>query len=276
MGKPGVGTDIQAMEFNNSSVAFDPAGFNTLVLAQGVTLVHWQAMPDPIGLLDKFDNRRPDATYNNNVFNGYYYKKMGVLNGIMSNNTKEAKTSAGGVVDAGTAQLTAHTHYLTDDKLNISDKRVYLTPMDRLYLDESTILVPRGELVEASITGVDTLNFPCEQVLNIVDSDGIEYNSECYQITNGLIKWVGNRPTFNIEANKGKVYSIKYLLKPFYYIDRMIHELRVTQAEDEVTGKRNLVQINQSCIVHREYIYQTKAKAPEDQDQKGSVPRPTE
>lgn len=268
-------TDMQAMDFTNQSVAFDVEAFNTAIIAHGVTLVHWQAMPNPVGLIDKYDNRRPNLTNNNNVFNGFYYKKVGALKATISNNTKEAKASTGGLVDAGVAQLTAHTFYL-DDNGDISNKRVYLSPFDRFYLDQTDILAPRGELVEASITGTDTLNFPVEQVLSIVDADGIEYTSDCYQIIDGTIKWGNKRPSFDIEVNKGKIYSIKYLLRPFYYVDRLLHEIRLAQVEDPYTGDRKFVPINQSCIINREYIFQNKSKNPEDPNQKDAISSPRE
>jgi hypothetical protein len=265
--------ETQQMEFpRGESVAFDAEAWDDAVDAHGLTFVHWQAMPDPIGLQGKNDVRRPDGVNNANSFNGFYYVKQGLVKAIMSSNTKEAKASTGGIVDSGVAQFTPATRYLC----NVTEeaRRVYLSPYDRFYLKDEDIFVPRGELIEASINGLDRTAFPAEKVLNIIDADGISYDSNCYTIINGMISWGDNRPTFNVEANKGKVYSIKYLFRPFFYVHRLIHELRLQQVIDETTGEQRLIPVNQSCIVQREYMFHNKQLDSTAQDQEAAVQRP--
>jgi hypothetical protein len=265
--------DIQQQEIpRGESVAFDAQAWDDAVSAHGLTFIHWQAMPDPIGLQSKYDSRKPDAVNNPNVFNGFYYVKMGELQAIMSGNTKETKATAGGIVDSGIAQFTPATRYLCFK--NEIPQRVYLSPYDRFYLKDEDIFVPRGELIEASITGVDRATFPVEKVINIVDADGISYDSSCYTIDKGLIHWKDKRPSFNVEVNKGKVYSIKYLLRPFFYVHRLIHELRLMQILDEMTGDHKLIPVNQSCIVQREYMFQNKQVDPSNPNQEGAIPAP--
>jgi hypothetical protein len=261
----------EAMIFpRDESIAFDNLAFDEAIRAHGPVFIHWQAMPDPLGLLSKFDSRRPDAVNNNKAFNGWYYVKRGSVAAALTGSSKEAKATNGGMIDAGTAQFTPATTYLN------CDSRVYLSPNDRLYLEEESILVPRGELVEASMDGLDTLSFPAEQILAIVDADGVEYGPESYDIVQGKIQWrvSSPRPSFNIEENKGKVYSIKYLLRPFYYVGRLLHELRVIQFVDDL-GSRKMAQVNQSAIVHREYLFQNKSKDESDPNQVGATERPS-
>jgi hypothetical protein len=275
MAKPQFPIEVQQMEFpRGESVSFDVQAFDDAVAAHGPTFVHWQAMPDPIGLQGKFDSRRPDGVNNTNSFNGWYYVKMGELQAVLSGSTKEAKASAGGIVDAGIAQITPSTRYLCSS-IEIP-RRVYLSPFDRFYLKDESIVVPRGELVEASITGIDKTAFPCEQVLAIVDADGIEYGPQDYTIVSGMIKWNSHRPSYNVEVGKGKVYSVKYLLKPFFYVHRLVHELRLMQIIDPGTGERKVVQANQSAIVQREYLFQNKVVDATAQDTAGAIPAPTE
>jgi hypothetical protein len=50
---------IAQNQFNPGSVAFDLDAFDELIAAHGVELVHWRAMPNPAGLVDRFDSRRP-------------------------------------------------------------------------------------------------------------------------------------------------------------------------------------------------------------------------
>jgi hypothetical protein len=268
--------EIQQSEFSRGeSVAFDALAWDDAVAAHGLTFVHWQAMPDPIGLQSKTDSRRPDAVNNVNAFNGFYYVKMGELQAIMTGNTKEVKASTGGIVDSGVAQFTPSTRYLCSAVEE--PKRVYLSPFDRFYLKDEDIFVPRGELIEASLNGVDKTAFPVEKVLAIVDADGIAYDSNCYTINNGSIWWnTDTKPTFNTEANRGKVYSIKYLFRPFFYVHRLIHELRLMQTVDEMTGEHKLIPVNQSCIVQREYMYHNKNVDPSSENQEGAIQPPQE
>ena len=277
MAKPLFPVETQVMEFpRGESVSFDAQAFDDAVAAHGPVFVHWQAMPDPIGLQSKFDSRRPDGVNNTNAFNGWYYVKVGELQAILSGSTKEAKASTGGIVDSGIAQLTPSTRYLC--KPTDNPRRVYLTPNDRFYLKDESIVVPRGELIEASIGGIDKTAFPCEEVLAIVDADGTQYHPQDYTVINGMIQWNDGRPrpSYNVEAGRGKVYSVKYLLKPFFSVHRLIHELRLMQVIDPGTGERRMIQANQSAIVQREYLFQNKVVDASAQDTTGAIPQPTE
>ena len=205
--------------------------------------------------MSKDSARRPDATPNENVSNGYYYIKAGTFHALISGNTKEVKATTGGVIDPSIAQITPCRFYESD--FNCKPKRVYLAPIDRLYLTNSSILVTHSDLQEASISGVDSLKFPVVEVLDLVDSNGQDYTEADYDVKNGQIVWKDGRPRpgWNMEAGKGQVYSIRYLYQPYWYIHRIIHEIRVVQTIND-EGESDMIQAPQSAIVAREFVHQ--------------------
>ena len=249
-------TDAKEMEFPaGESVAFDVDAYDDNIRAHGPTFIHYRAMPNPIGLVSKDSARRPDATPNENVSNGYYYIKAGTFHALISGNTKEVKATTGGVIDPSIAQITPCRFYESD--FNCKPKRVYLAPIDRLYLTNSSILVTHSYLQEASISGVDSLKFPVVEVLDLVDSNGQDYTEADYDVKNGQIVWKDGRPRpgWNMEAGKGQVYSIRYLYQPYWYIHRIIHEIRVVQTIND-EGESDMIQAPQSAIVAREFVHQ--------------------
>ena len=47
-----------AFQFAPISVSFDPDAFDDALRAQGVQYVHWRAMRCPVGLTDRYSERR--------------------------------------------------------------------------------------------------------------------------------------------------------------------------------------------------------------------------
>lgn len=237
----------------NGSVVYDLDAFEELVQAHGLVFQHFVAMRDPIGLISKTDIRRPNAVYDDHISNGFYYIEGGKIRALFSGNTKEVRASSGGITDSGIAQITPSLVYLN------TNQKTYLAPYDRLYLDESSILTTRTDLVNTSITGHDRLPFPVVEVLYLVDSDGTRYQNSDFSIVNGGITWDAKRPS--------SVYSIKYTYRPFWLVHRMVHDIRIVQAVD-YAGDRQVKQAHQSSIVQREYLFLNSV-----QNDQGTNPR---
>lgn len=242
--------------FDKGSVAYDLQAFEDLVQAHGLVFVHYVAMKDPIGLISKTDLRRPNAIQDDHLSNGLYYIESGKIRGLMSGNTKETRASSGGITDPGIAQLTPSLTYLE------SDTGVYLSPYDRLYLEESAVLTTRSDLVNTSQAGLDRLPFPAVDVLYLVDSEGNRFEKSEFSIVNGKIQFGAKRPS--------SVYSVKYTYRPFWLVHRMVHDLRVIQSLDYM-GQREVKQAHQSCILQREYMFLNAM-----QNEQGTNPRGVE
>lgn len=254
---------IQQLQFRSGSVAFDPIAVDAAIKAHGIRFEHWTAMYNPIGLIDKNDSRRPDAEIDFESINGLFYVKAGYFRALLLGNTKETRAAEGGTLNSARAQLTPQRFYESENRQD--SQRVYLAPYDRLYLDNPDILVVRHELVASHETGLDRLNFPVSKVHVIVDSNSIQYGPDDYQVEEGCIKWVGKRPGINPTTGRGVVYSVRYLYRPHWLVNNMLHELRLAQHED-LNGKSTIL-MPQSAIVLREYVFLNKQKNPNKPDQ---------
>jgi hypothetical protein len=246
---------IQPIEFPTAtSVTFDLQGFLDGIRAHGLRFIHFRAMRDPSGIVDKYDSRKPNPQ-NPRAINGMHYSRGGLVTALCLGNTKETKASDAGVVDSSTAQFTPLLHY--ED----TNKRVFLAPYDRLILDDEAALVSRHELVESSPTGIDRPKFPAVEILDCVDARGVAYHqNEDFDLTqDGLIIWKDRRPGQDVDSGKGVVYSIRYVYRPCWYVVRLIHEIRAIQQEDYMTGKRYMAQAPQSALVQREYVFESEA-----------------
>jgi hypothetical protein len=236
------------------SVAFDLQAFLNNIKAHGLRFVHWRAMRNPIGMVDMDDTRRPDAEAPA-AYNGMFYIKAGTVTALCLGNTKEVKSSEGGLVDASTAQFTPLCSY-EDTK-----DQVFLAPFDRLYLEEESVLVSRHELVEANITGKDRPKFPAAKILDCIDAHGNYYKQGTdFELTSdGIIVWGDRQPGQNVSNGKGVIYSIRYVYRPYWYVARLLHEIRIIQQTNPVTGKRTTKQAPQSALVHREFVFENQA-----------------
>jgi len=251
LGLPGP-SEIQTMDYPNGlSIGLDVEAFDEAIRAHGVELVHYRGMRDPTGLVDLGDTRRPEGTAPTSS-NGMIYTEAGTLTGLVTSNSKDLRRSEGGLLDSGIAQLTAPRNY------DNTAEPIYLHPMDRLYLKETSVLVTHQQLVENHISGRDRLRFPVTQVLDLVDARGIRYKAGAdFQIApSGDLVWGSRRPGES-EAGKGLVYAVRYLYRPFFYVDSLIHDLRIVQQEDPVTGQRRTVRMPQTAKIAREYVYRT-------------------
>ena len=247
---------IQQLVFKPGSIAFDPEALDNAVRAHGVKMEHYRVLFNPAGLLDPYDSRRPDVEIDSQALNGMTYVKAGSFMCLLLGNTKETRAMEGGTLNSARAQMTPQRFYEKEEGKEL--ERIYLAPYDRLYLCNENILVTRHELAVNHEDGLDRLNFPVVQVHVLVDSNGIQYGPSDYQVENGCLRWTGKRPGVNPNTGKGLVYSVRYLYRPFFYVNNLLHELRLAQHED-LRGK-STIELPQSAIVVREYVYHTKQK----------------
>ena len=248
---------INQLKFRSGSVAFDVDVLDATIEAHGIRMEHQRVLYNPAGLIDKYDSRRPDVEIDSESLNGLTYIKAGWFKCLLLGNTKETRAMEGGTLNSARAQMTPKRFYEKEEGGEL--ERVYLAPFDRLYLDNENILVTRHELAVNHEDGLDRLNFPVVQVHVVVDSNGIQYGPNDYCVENNCIKWVGRRPGVNPNTGKGVVYSVRYLYRPFFYVSNLLHELRLAQHEDPIKGK-STIELPQSAIIVREYVYHTKQK----------------
>lgn len=245
----------------------------------GSDFTHYKATPSPIGKNDRGDYRRNEGV-DTITSNGMIYRCAGKFTATMTDNTREQKRSAGGILDPSESKLVLPRFY---NKEGVADgDRIYLAPGDRLYFSD-----PNADVLVANYHEMDyqpdidnTPMFPIVKLDGpVVDSRNIEYVCGVdYQITSmGSIRWLtgGKNPGIDPDTGKGRIYSVRYLYKAFYYIVALPKEVRVTNVT--TGGVRAPERMPYHAVIVREYIFhnqnrgdklnQNKPKTPERADE---------
>ena len=241
----------------------------------GADFKHYKAMPSPIGKNDRGSYRRSDGV-DTITSNGMIFQCVGTFTATMTDNSREQKRSGGGVLDPSESKLVLPRFY---NKNGVSDgDRIYLAPGDRIYFADPNA-DDRVSTYQSMDYQSDVDNEPlfpiCKLELPIVDSRGIQYSEGLdYQVTSeGNIRWLpgGKNPGTDPNTGRGRVYSVRYLYKAYYYIVALPKEVRITNVT--VGGVRGPERMPYHAIVVREYIFhnqnrgdklnQNKPKTPE-------------
>jgi hypothetical protein len=259
------GTQLDAISPAASpfQVSFDLGKQDAFVTSLGVDFVHYKAMPSPIGMNDRGDYRRSDGELDVISSNGMIYTKSGCFTATMVDNSKSQKRSDGGVLDYSTSRLIMPRFYNKAEEVANGD-RIYLAPGDRVYLADKDAddLVPNYQRMEYKESEENRPMFPIVKIETVVDSRGISYKEgQDFEVCEGNIKWVagGNNPGINPETSTGRVYSIRYLYKAFWYIIAIPKEVRLTNITEG--DKRVPERMAYHAVVQREYIYQNQVNA---------------
>jgi hypothetical protein len=254
---------IDQISFSPTSVLFDAGAFDRSITTHGVLMIHWAAQPCPVGKIDENSVRRPHPDHSS-CSNGMIYTKAGRVRCLFINSSNKMDQWDTGLADGSTVTETTPRTY--DD----SDNEIQVVPFDRFFIDEESLLVPHTQLVEAHISGHDRLSFPVVKVVNIIDAKGITYCPEDYTIENGQIVWTGpNQPGYNPLIQKGTIYSIRYLYRPFFYVDRVAHQTRQITVDTGLESKN--VRGPQEFTLIREKVFLKEEK--DDQAANPDSPR---
>lgn len=256
-------------------ISFDIGSFDELIRSQGVKFIHYRAMRCPVGMTDVSDGRKSHPDHSG-CSNGFIFTKVGTVTASLLSNSKDKRLLDMGLWDGSTVMSTFPRYYD-----NPSDQPFHVSIFDRFYLDETALLgnVPLTVVAEQFFihheSGYDRLKFPVVLVEDLMDARGDRYvQGEDFVIENGQLKWVTSRrptpelqtgpgmPNTGVGPTRGAVCSIRYRHVPFWYVGHLMHEVRVTQVQDEATGERKLVRMSYQVLLHREFLGQDK-----DQDQ---------
>lgn len=210
---------ITQIEFDDRSVLFDAGAFDRAISSHGCKLVHWISQPCPGGKISKYDVRRPGHCHLG-CSNGMVYTRAGCVKSLFINSGNKQDQYDTGIIDGTRVTVTTPRTY--DD----SDDELHVVPYDRFYLDEEALIVPHTQLVEYHIAGHDRLSFPVVKVVSIIDSKGIKYCPEDCTIEDGQIVWGSKNPGYDPVLQMGTIYSIRYLYRPYFYVENVLHQTR--------------------------------------------------
>jgi hypothetical protein len=241
--------NIYSVLLPKEAISLDAVAFDSFVHTYGVRFIHAIALPCPIGLDDPTDIRR---THDDHVgcSNGHIYTMVGRVTCLFSSNTTAIKHLDSGLVDGSSVAVTFSRFYDDDPK-----RRVLVRPFDRFLLEEDNITsVATNQMKRRQDGRADRPSYPALAVHILIDSDGNGYlQGTDFVLDRGDISWLpGKGPT------AGKTYSIHYEYKPFFYCDRLIHEIRVIPTKDFVnTHQIRNERLSFGAILNREYIRRT-------------------
>jgi hypothetical protein len=250
------------IEFDDRSVLFDIGAFDRAITSHGCKLVHWIAQPCPVGKVDRYSVRRPGHDHLG-CSNGMIYIRAGSVKSLFINSGNKQDQYDTGILDGTRVTVTTPRTY--DD----SDDEIQVAPFDRFYLDEENLLVPHPQLVEYHITGHDRLSFPVVKVVSIIDSKGVKYCPEDYSIVDGQIVWGDKSPGYDPNLQMGTIYSIRYLYRPYFYVENVLHQTRSITVDTGLEAKN--VRGPQEFTLVREKIFEKEEK--DDQAPDPNSPR---
>jgi hypothetical protein len=254
---------VYSNDLPNEAISFDIEAFDNLLRSQGVTFIHYRGTRCPVGMIDEFDTRRPHEDHEG-CSNGFLYTKAGEITCLFNGNGTSTSLQDVGVVDGSTVSVTLPRFY--DD----STEPVRIAAFDRMYLSEIGISVSFWQLFRHSPSGIDKLSFPVSTVQDLIDSQGKRYFEGDFEIrADGKLAWTAKKPGLDPETGKGLVCSVRYTYRPYWYVKQLVHEVRVTQAEDPLTGARVINRMPQAVVLQREYVFENadrdeQAKDPND------------
>jgi len=232
----------------NDAVHMDTRYLQGFVDGQGVQFEHFRALPCPIGREDPFDPRRAHEDHSGCSY-GFIYDKVGDMTCAFTGNSKSIQQLDVGLVTGSTVQLTLPLYYDSD-----TSKQVAVAIFDRLYLKQNVASVVATEMFEHNISGRDRLKYPAQSVEIVVDAHGNRYHQGSeFDVVDGQIKWRGTKqPGMNPNTRKGEVCSVRYKHIPFWYVDRLLHEIRLVREGLDV------VRAPMSVLIQREYFFENE------------------
>jgi hypothetical protein len=253
-------TDTINREGDLFQASFDLNKQDQFVTSLGVQFVHWKAIPSPIGLKDKGDYRRSDSV-DTLSSNGFLYKRSGCFTATVVGNSRNQKRSDGGLLDDSMARMIMPRFYDKGQDVAKGD-RIYIAPGDRVYIADpnADVLVPNFQRMEYEENQENRPMFPICKIEFIDDSQGRSFQEGLdFEITaSGSIKWLpgGTNPGIDPDTKKGRIYSIRYLYRAFWYVLTIPNEVRITNVT--TNGVRSPERMPQYAVIQREYVYQNQ------------------
>lgn len=243
------------LELPTASVQLDVQAIDSFLQSHGVKLTHFRAIRCPVGLSDKNDVNQNHEDHAE-CSNGYLYTKAGDMTCFFLGNSQQPEWMDIGKLSVGMVQATFPRFYDGGD-----DDDVDLCVFDRFYLNES-ITVSYWQTVQYNSSGIDRLHFPAVKVVDLIDNLGIKYKQDIdFKVQDGRIIWTGNSPGVDPENQRGRVYSVRYRYRPYFYLQRFVHEIRVSRQMD-TEGNVSVIQLPRAGVLTREYIFENQKRDP--------------
>lgn len=273
------GNQVDTINRNSpfNQMSFDLVKQDKFATSLGVDFTHWKAMPSPLGKKDRGDHRRSDGV-DTITSNGMVYRCGGKFTATITDNSRSSAKGQSGQLDPSQSRIVMPRFYNKDA---VADgDRIYLAPGDRVYVADPDADVLVSDYQEIDYVVEDNVTkFPIVKLDGpILDSQNIEYQCGVdYRITTtGNIQWIagGRNPGIDPETGKGRIYTVRYLYRAFWYVVEIPKEIRITNVT--TGGVRSPERMPMHAVIVREFVYhnqnrgdaqnQLKSKSPERAD----------
>jgi hypothetical protein len=254
------------------TVLGDRPANNLLIANWGIRFKHFIALPDPlfqkeIGALrmshDQEENYQfitdTDDFYREN---GFLYVFQGYVYGVFTSNKKDLLSIAASLENYSGAMLSVNRYYENSPDYCRIAEYDKLIPCD---LPEEFHTV-QWEKFNASRTNVDRLMFKVCRVQFLIDSDGVRYaQDQDFIITDkGVIQWnEGAGPGSDTTTGIGKVCSVRYEYKPYFYCKSVLKDIRFWPSLGESGGPESRT-APQLVLVQSDWIFLDRRNANEN------------
>jgi len=274
-----IGNQIQTIPFifPLQQQSFNLLQLDNFVTSLGVDYTHYKAQPSPIGKKDIGDYRRNDGDSVDTITsNGMLYICAGKFTATTVSNTRDEKHAPTGILDPSQARLILPRFYNAGAGQD-NGSRIYLAPGDRVYISDpqADVSVSTYQEMEYDPNVENVPQFPILSMDGpIIDSRNIQYSLGVdFCITSsGNIKWHAgaNNPGIDPNTGKGRIYSIRYLYKAYWYITSLPHEIRITNVTEG--AGRSPERMSYAAIITREFMYHNQNRGNHTNQLKSTTP----
>lgn len=222
--------------------AMNPNEFDRLIKGHGIRMVHARPIPCP-NIRDLYAGDHDPAC--ERCYNGMIYYGQKEFVGYFGSNNNARQFNIQGTWDLDQAVIVVPTHYNDGTELDVQF-------FDQVLIPDFTVRY--YQRVEHSQMGTDRLHFPATSLDKVIDATGKEFRPGVDVIVDGegRLKWIGDRPGYDLAINKGMIYSVNYYCKPVFTVIGLPHQLRASQTLEN--GKAIQARFPQQVIVRKDFV----------------------
>ena len=185
---------------------------------KGIVMVHAKPMPCPNVIDIHSADHSPSCTLCDNGFIYYGHKECKVI--FMGNSNNRSFTTQGSM-DVDSATFIVPTKYSDGTPLDVQFYDRFVCPI-------KDFKIRYYQRVEYSQTMRDRLHFPVVSVDMLFDGTTEYKEGVDFKVEEGYIHWIpgGKTPGYDMNIDKGRVYSINYYTQPVFSVINLPHQLR--------------------------------------------------
>jgi hypothetical protein len=226
-------------------VGMNSEAFENQIQNRGIEMVHSKPLPCPNVLDPNSGDHSPNCNLCDNGFVYYGHKKCKV---VFMGNSNSRNFTMQGSMDVDQASLIIPTKYEDGSPLDVQF-------FDRFVCPIKDFKIRYYQRVEYSQSMKDRLHFPAVSVDIIYDGTTQYEEGRDFKVEDGYIRWIsgGRNPGYDMDLDKGRVYSINYYTNPVFSVVSLPHQFR-TAVELDKDGVPHYKRYPQLVSVRKDFL----------------------